>query len=494
MSEPKQQSDIFPPRFAVAAALVLALLAQALLYARGFHALSADDSARVLAARGHGLSALWQPGWWPPLPAMVQGLLLELWPDLFRAPRLLAGLVGLAVVPAVGRLAARLFADRAVSGAAVVLAALYAPRLVFAMLPLAEIWLTLFAVLAAADTAAWLREDSPGLLRRAAVWSLFAAMSRYEGWLLAAALAMLALVAWRRGVAGRRLGGSDAAGTVLVAAVFPVYWLAAAALGGRLALLGEASRRYDLLQGGASAVVWRHTHLFQFLRQAATTPIVAGAAALTVWWLRSSRVRWWSSLMLFPLLGMSALALATHSLPSHNWGRLAAPWLVMLLPFLAWLLEKAAAALAPPGPGRRALLACAVVVFLAGFWDGAASVAARSDMTRDDLRAGRAAAAMVADGPGRILLDSSHWSHLHLQVASGIPDRFLLNTGYDPRLPGPSILPDEALPTPEALRNLGLDLLVFRDPERVRALAAAGLEQAAAFGPWRLFRIPPAGS
>jgi hypothetical protein len=80
--------------------LLLRLVIQALLYARGFESMTADEFGRtVLAARwAEHPYLLWGEGPWLPLFMYMHGLALKLVWELLWAPRLITILFGLASI------------------------------------------------------------------------------------------------------------------------------------------------------------------------------------------------------------------------------------------------------------------------------------------------------------------------------------------------------------------------------------------------------------
>jgi hypothetical protein len=207
-------------------------------------------------------------------------------------------------------------------------------------------------------------------------------------------------------------------------------------------------------------------------------------------WLVDATIRRWSLLWLVPLLGMTLAGFVTHSLPSHNWWRLASPALVLLLPFAAQLIVTYCRTLSRSRPARAALMALAVAAFMAAFWHQSTEIAQRSDFTHSDREAG-ALIKRLAPGDGeRVLIDSLRWNYLHVIVASNRPELFVLNTGFDPRRPQPAVVTADSALDLDRLRQERIRYAVFCEGMVSEAMAVSdAFSLVKRIPPWIIFRF-----
>ena len=453
--------------FVVALLLLVAAAAVPLKYHRdGLYAKSADESARTLEAWNLNLErATRYVGPWLPLHTMLTARVLEVWPDLFLAPRALSMVLGVLLVAALAWLAAELFRRRGAALLTMGLAAFFGPRVVLAAIPLSETLYMLLLTLGMAALARWLRLTRQRWLVFAALFIGLSAGVRYEGWLFAVLTFCFAAL-WLHFEGGtpriRRAAALSVAAILLAAA--PVAWCVTwhRAHGAAFGFFEFSGDRYFRVANPERAfrLLWEHGVIFQFWRQNLVTLNLIGAAGVLLFIARARRAAWWLVIpgMAFLLLG--AFTLTGRALPTHNFWRIAAPFSVLLLPFTAHAVLAAAQALgAKWRPARPALITASVVVLFIAFHFHCFGLSQGSQMDGHDLEAARFVETQLEahDTPAaaRVFIVDSDIRWLNVRVASQYPGNFL------PAAPIESVLEDGLLDI-SALRAKGVAVLILR--------------------------------
>ncbi|MDO9712001.1 hypothetical protein [Paracraurococcus lichenis] len=429
-------------RLALVAIALAALLAQVGLVQAGLERLSADESARILLAHNLTWANALEPQIWPPFTKIAVGIALHLYDDLFLVPRLLSNLAGLATLGALVLLAEALFGDRRIALATAALAALHPSRLLFAAVPLSDIYAMLFLLLAAACFLRWLRGLGGTASLLAACGALMLAETvRYESVIFAFCLGLLLLWRWWRGMgvstpvllgAGMLLGG------------FPVFWVAESlAWHGSLENLGNASAQYRAALGAnyRHALEWIPISRPLLLEIVWNPVVLLGLAVLVPALLADAAVAEFALAFGLPLPLVSGMMLATLSLPLAVTWRSFGIWALLLVPWtaaglvalagrlrgrarLAWLVPVLFGLAILPPAGRAAWLA----------WRDGIRNDAQGGL-RQDRQVGLALRQMLDRGEERALVDSwDNLDYLDVIAGSGVPGRFVTSAGADPAL------------------------------------------------------------
>ena len=97
---------------------------------------------------------------------------------------------------------------------------------------------------------------------------------------------------------------------------------------------------------------------------------------------------------------------------------------------------------------------------------------------------------LTAKADRLVLIESAIWSYTNVMVSSKTPERFLLNSGFDPlEYREPCLRTDVPL-TMKSLRSMRIAYLVFRTDGYVEFLSHTGLvTPAVRFGPWYIFEV-----
>ena len=115
-----------------------------------------------------------------------------------------------------------------------------------------------------------------------------------------------------------------------------------------------------------------------------------------------------------------------------------------------------------------------------------------SAFSKDDLAAGRYVRAQLSEQtPGnsqKVLIESDIWSYVNVIIASQQPERFILNSGFDPVAhPEPLLNPDEPF-NGTTLRRMDVGLFVFRREDYKDYLdASTEIKRLNDFGPWTVY-------
>jgi hypothetical protein len=454
-------------------AVAAALIVQWWLIARGLYAISGDEPARILMAECFAASGHVPIVNWLPLPTLVTGTLLRLWPDMFWAPRVVNGIAAALAVGFFVWWASMLTRDPRERILAAVLVTLFPARAILGAVPMAE---SLFFLLTAGGCAfalsSTLEDSRPRLLMAAGLLAL-ASLVRYEAWLLVAVFVWLTLRSSR-----------PRATKVLAVVLAPlgiVIWLGTVLATDRALLsatLSETTRQFRGFFGDdAGLAIAKYNFMTQFLWQnaaAGTLPCLVVVYRLR----RQPEIRAACALAGGALVLLTALSLTGSAIPTHNPWRIPTLWSLLLLPFtskgLVWALSSRDRLHRLGG----AVWAVAITaLFAVGLW----RAPERTRFSHDDLSLSRFLHDHATHTGERILIESRDWSFLHVQTATMAWSRFDAMDGW----------PGASQPT-----HMPLDTSMDRYPWIAlktpalaqQALADRRVELAGSFGPWRAFK------
>lgn len=470
-----------------------------LLHYRALYAISADESARTLLADEWRHAKGLQLHSWLPLPQVINGLALDLWPDLFRTPRLVTFAFGLLTLAALMGLAHALFKSRPLTLLTGLLGALFSHRVILSVVPLSEN-MYFFSVLAGcALFARWLERRRPWMILLAALALAFGNAVRYEAWIFSAILIAVVSVTCFVGERKTPLWVLPASAAIMF--TFPAIWLAAFAIkwGEMFSFARITAGEYNYLYGNTWRSNWPRSVAVQFVKENGPQLNLLGLLSLGVLAWGCRRLRLW---LLVPALAFVIFAIASlagKAMPSHNFWRLPAVWSLMLIPFTAhalWQLGPAGRLRLPGGVwARRLTLGVAVLLFCGLFWRATLERSHTQMFTPFERAAGQylyqQLGVVGAPKQGKVLIDTSNWGYIHIRVASQRPYMYILNSGLDARRQKAGLLtgqPDKDL---AYLRANGVRYLVFTNPTLTRMLSRMPqLRLVKVFGNWGIWEVP----
>ncbi|TDG16166.1 hypothetical protein E2C05_29620 [Paracraurococcus ruber] len=511
VAPPAWRIDAATHRLCLALLLAAALALQSGLAGIGFLRLGADESARTLMALQLTWANALEPYIWPPFTKLLLGLALQVWPDPVLVPRLLASVAGLLTILAVVRLSDMIFGDRRIGLLAGLLSLLIPHRLIFATVPMSDIYAHLFLLLAAGCVLAWLRHGSVAQLLLGCLCVLLAETVRFEAALFGGTIGLLVLHRW---LWRRELRAAPAILAGLLLGSFPLLWvLDTWAWYGSLEALSLTSRQYTAVLGTDRRLALYLSPLGRNLAlDILWNPLLPAGVLALAWRLRrDAALRPWAAAFGAPLPLLTATMVLTFSIPTAAPWRTTGLWVLALLPFQAsamlWL-ARAAARFVPPRLAVAALLALALLP-MAGRSALYVASGMRDPLTgglRQEATAGRAALRLLGPDGGQVLVDSrDNIDFLDVLVLSGAPDRFAISHGADPVVAaeqepqhGPGSTEDRfALAgggDAAALAAADIRRLLLRDPALRAAVERTGAwAPRQAFGPWALYApVPPA--
>ncbi|MBK1659605.1 hypothetical protein [Paracraurococcus ruber] len=417
VAPPAWRIDAATHRLCLALLLAAALALQSGLAGIGFLRLGADESARTLMALQLTWANALEPYIWPPFTKLLLGLALQVWPDPVLVPRLLASVAGLLTILAVVRLSDMIFGDRRIGLLAGLLSLLIPHRLIFATVPMSDIYAHLFLLLAAGCVLAWLRHGSVAQLLLGCLCVLLAETVRFEAALFGGTIGLLVLHRW---LWRRELRAAPAILAGLLLGSFPLLWvLDTWAWYGSLEALSLTSRQYTAVLGTDRRLALYLSPLGRNLAlDILWNPLLPAGVLALAWRLRrDAALRPWAAAFGAPLPLLTATMVLTFSIPTAAPWRTTGLWVLALLPFQAsamlWL-ARAAARFVPPRLAVAALLALALLP-MAGRSALYVASGMRDPLTgglRQEATAGRAALRLL--GPVRHLVSpgTAHWVHL----------------------------------------------------------------------------------
>lgn len=413
----------------------LSLASQIGLYLRGLYTISSDESERTLLAYKLTLAKAVEPFLWPPLPKILTGLALKLHPDLVATPRILVAATGLLTLGAIVILTRRLFDNRLVALVAGALAVFIPQRLILSVVPMADIFGYLFVLIAAAFLINWLRQGRVDALIYASLCLLLAATVRFEDWFFNGVL--IIYLAYRTFVS-RDLRASVfvLSGALLMA--FPCAWVIATYVhDGSLTALSLTSHQFIASHGHDWNLALNDNVILYMVKDTVVSFVfLIGILSLVYFAARNSDIRAWALVLFTPLVLLGASMLVTFSVPMAAPFRTDGTWLLLLVPFAAWVIVSLAQRISTKTLGR--LLAVVLMTF--------ACIVPLALRSRTYVQEALSQTGAVANKPlgsqlhallrannRRILLDAiDNLDYLDVLVLSNAPDRFVLNVDADP--------------------------------------------------------------
>lgn len=503
---------------AVALMLGLALVVQLGLYKLGFYRVTADESARSLMALRLSWHNALDPWIWPPFYKIFVGLFLKLHNDVFIVPRVLVGIAGLVLLLAMLQLAGALFADRKVSLITTLLAIAIPDRLIFSVTPMSDIFFYLLLIGASIFILRWLQADRRWHLIIGSACLMLASTDRYEGCFFAVTLLLYLMGGWLR---GRDIGHGLLAAVSVILLSFPAFWIANCYWWyGSIDNLSVTSWQFLSSSGRNYHTALARAPAGSFIKNFVWNPaLLLGVVACCWLTFRDRVVRDWAAIFFAPFALITAIMIATMSIPGAAPWRTSGAWVLLLLPFTALALVRVSEWLWHGRAGAWPLAGLLVVALVPPAMHSAQIV--RRGMLEDvtqDWRGERRAGLYIKDelarlGDGRVLIDSTdNYDYLDVMTGSTVPKRFVLTSTAD-LLEVASYMPlrtkyyregDEAIirkyfadqfdldngGSLDTLAKHDIKLIIVTAPRFVQGLDGSTLvERLRSFGEWVLYRV-----
>lgn len=467
-----------------AAVLVLAICYHIFFFSRGFYSIGWDESGRTLdayawASHGTELSRAWLPFY-----RICAGLALRTFPDLFLTPRIIVGLYGLASILAAAWLSHELFQSRRTTLLTLLLSGFFSQRVALSLAPLSDIMFISVILLTMALFARWSRSGSRYSLLLCGLFGALATTIRYEGWVFAAAILMTVLASYRFAALETEWRDMFILGLILFA--FPVIWAATVPPNPIKVIIADA-RQYSLPQ------VLRKNPLVEFMySNIFSLNCIGGIAVLQSLRRGAWRYKAIATASFGPLLVASLILLFTRSAQTGPSWRMIGVWSMLLMPFTACFLANGFW-VSVKDRSNRMLASCLTVLVLGAF------VYDTFRIERDSLWAFPASERqagqylnerITADPATKILIESSRYFFLNIQVGSQHPDRFVRNS--DPAHESVPILPRKGSVS-DTLKHQGIGLLVFQSAAYKNFLdVSPDVHKLKDFGPWSNYELTSA--
>ena len=423
---------------AVALMLGLAVVVQLGLYKLGFYRVTADESARsLLALRLSWRSAL-DPWVWPPFYKIFVGLFLKLHGDVFIVPRILVGMAGLALILILLQLANTLFSDRKVSLIATLLAIPIPDRLIFSVTPMSYIFFYLLLVGASIFILRWLQTGGRWDLIIGCVCLMLASTDRYEACFFAVALLCYLTGRWLR---GHDIGLGLLASVTTILLTFPVFWVADCYWWyGSLRNLAVTSWQFLGMHGYDYYIALACSPAGSFIYILLWFPVLLLGVVAFCWLALKDRViRTWAAIFFVPFPLVTAVMIASMSVPSAVPWRTSGAWVFLLLPFTAVALVRTSEWLWEGRAGTWGLAGLLLVALVPPVIHTAQIVrrGMLDDAMRDWRREREAGLFIMGElarlGGGKVLIDSTdNLDYLDVMTGSTVPERCVLTSAADP--------------------------------------------------------------
>jgi hypothetical protein len=456
----------------------------------GLYGISADESGRTMDAYTWLCTGSPQSDVWLPFHRIIVGAGLLVWNELFLVPRIISFAFGLLAFGAIVWMAHELFRDRTVTLATAFLSALFPPRIILSVVPLTEIEFIAVLLIGFVFYMRWIRLKNSLQILASALCIGIGTTIRYEGWIVAFVFALLLLLKrdYRTMLFTRSIVGYL---VLFLLAVFPLYWTAAAFYETHR-LLGFASSHAERYRRAfhidAMKIVW-HNPVTQFLYQNALSLNLIGMLSL-VSLFRSDKQK--QEFLILPASAMAVFAvvlLTGAGFTTHNPWRISVLWGCLLLPFTAyWMVQHRIRNKNSNVVQRYGILLLAAAAFAAQL----AWLSRAPEFTSSDYSTGNYLKQELPHiARQKILIETSQWNYLNILVASNAPDRFVLNTGFDPYEPKDTVLSANAAVDADRLIQKGIKLLVFQSPLTVSQGQMEYVKQQYRNPRWTVYELLP---
>lgn len=463
----------------------VAVFLQLLFFSRGLYSIGWDESARTLDAYSWANHGTVLTSAWLPFYRILVGLAMKVFPDLFLTPRIISLAFGLIAIAASDWLASEIFQSRKTTLVTVALSVFFSQRIVLSLAPVSSIMFTATIVTSMAALARWLRTYDRQALWICALAAALAGAIRYEGWVFA--VAILFAAASGRASAPEKVKSSDIASLGLILFSFPVIWIAVTCFTTNPihTVIQDASRF-------STREILLKNPIFEFVSTNAVSMNLIGAVAVFQAVRRGNRrQRTIVAAFFSPLICISLGLLFIRSAQTGPSWRDICVWSMLMIPFTASLLSGAVWPFPEGQTGKVLRTSLLLMVVCASMYD---VVRIRKESAwafpESDRRAGTYLNALIAAAPNqRILVESSTFVYLNIEVASQHPDAFTNNSV--PERPSVPIL-SAGGSVKKAVADLGIRFLAFQSDQYKNALNRnPEVTKLRDFGSWSIYQVLP---
>jgi hypothetical protein len=455
----------------------------------GLYGISADESGRTMDAYTWLKTGSPQSDVWLPFHRIIVGTGLFFWNNLFVVPRILSFVFGLVAFFSMIWMAHELFHDNKVTIATAILSTFFPPRIILSVVPLTEIEFIAFILIGMIFYIRWLRIKNHWQLIIAAVCIGISTTIRYEGWIFAFVFAILLLTKreYRTLIFGRSAVGYA---VLVLVGFFPCYWTATA-FQETHRLLGFASSHADRYQRAfhinTLKIIW-HNPTTQFIYQNGLSLNLIGLVALQQFFRNDKQKR---AYLLFPITAMlvfSLVLLTGAGFTTHNPWRISVLWGCFLLPFTAyWIVRYFERHRQANIIKRYSVLVLVAIAFIAQLW----WLSRAPEFNSSDYLAGKFLEKQLQrESQQKILIETLNWNYLNVVVAANAPERFTLNTGFDPYEPTKAVLTTDTVVDVKKLTQEGIRVLAFQSSLIVSQEQTNTLKQRYHNSRWTVYELP----
>jgi hypothetical protein len=473
---------------------IVASIIHVLILLRGFYSATFDESGRTLDAYNWIRGSEPFTTVWLPFYKLVVGGTLLLAPDLFVTPRIVSYVFSIASLCTLIWFSHVLFKNQTTTLLTGLIGALFPPRVILGIVPLAEIMFMVAVTVGLAFLAQWFSSGRNRYVFLSAISLAIASSIRYEGWVFVVVFIAAVLFLSISNPNGRNVSSRTTFSLFLISSSFMMLWVVLHFIqhGRALGFVSDTTGRYALIHGDSFALLLSNNPLTQFGLQNLWTLNIIGVLSLRAFTRRNIHNSALILIPIFSLLIVSSIALWGKGMPTHAFWRIPALWSVLLIPFTAhwfatqFLHRKHSAILTRVG------LIVLLLAMLALCMRGIFSMTEHSAFSANDLASGHFVneqlLKQVPPGSQKVLIESGIWSYINVMVASQHPELFVLNSGFDPVAhEEPLLNPDKPFDA-SGLQQLGLGLLVFRREDYKDYLeSSTEIRKLQDFGPWTIY-------
>lgn len=373
-----------------------------------------------------------------------------------------------------------LFQSRKTTLITFILSAFFSQRIALSLSPVSSIMFTALMLVAMAAFARWLRIQDRRALWACAFAAALAGTVRYEAWIFDIAVLIVCVRTFL--TEPNKVKGSDLCLLSVLLFCFPAAWVIHMTPAGNPAIFFiSTSRQHSAIQ------VLRKNPLVEFLfTNGLTLNLVGIATALQIARRGKPSQKVFIAATFFPLLCLSLILLAIYSAQTGPSWRDISIWSMLLIPLTARLL---AGEVWTFGPAHKAVTFGALALLLCAFLFDTVRIERDSTWAfpKYDRLAGQYLNTLISGAPAaKILIESSLYSFVNVEVASQHPYSFVLNSIPEKQSP-PILRVGAAIRTVAIVR--GVKVLIFRTPEYKAFLDhSPDVVRLENFGPWSIYK------
>jgi len=466
---------------------IISILVELIVIEKGFYSVSADDSDRTIIAYNFLHGKLPADFDWLPLHTLILSGALAINSNLFWTPRVISILFGLSSLAGIIFLSHIIFSNKKITFLTSLYALIFPLRIMFAAVPLSEIIFAFLVTMGFAFFVKWLKQNSVKTLYLAALFFTLSTSIRYEGWVFSFSCFVVLLLIL---IKSKRISTRSFFYTSIILVSVPLLWLTFHTIinGNPLAFLQGPQGLYRKLVGDSLILKLKYNFLTHFVFQNLFFLTFLGLITAIIISKKNNVVKNFLAIWAVSFLIMSITSLSGYGNPSHAFWRIPFIWNYLLIPFLAYMLFYFSEKTVFTRKVRWAIILLPIPLFYIG---QTILLTGYSHFSKDDKAAGEFLSSVFEKNPRtNILLDTSEWNYLHLQVASQHPDKFIFNAGYNPREPTNPIIGNNASVNISSLQDQHIEYLVLWDSSIKKMIDRdSRFKKIKSFGVWELFKV-----